>query len=416
MPIEIVLPEPHDAQRRILDERERFNVLACGRRWGKTHLCTYLALQPALSGFPVGWFAPTYKVLSDATRTIWERLRPIHGRCRFDRSEMRLELPGGGSIEFWSTEPRHAGDQDSEVARSRKYKRIIYDEAARAKRLEADWTKAIRPTLADLRGDAWFPSTPKGHNYFRRLFVRGQGEQDWKSWQMPTSSNPYIHPKEVEAARRELPADAFSQEYLAEFLADAANPFGLNAIAQCVVPMEPGDVAVWGVDLAKSMDWTVAIGLNDAGRVCAFQRWQGDWRNTTTRLMGMIGDTPALIDSTGVGDPIVEQIQSRCPLVEGFKFTAQSKQQLFEGLAVAIQRGEIGFPDGIIRHELEVFQYEYTSTGVRYTAPDGEHDDCADALGLAWRCFQMMPAAPVLDAGPAVNGRSVDLWDEDQWT
>jgi hypothetical protein len=52
-------------------------------------------------------------------------------------------------------------------------------------------------------------------------------------------------------------------------------------------------------------------------------------------------------------------------------------------LAVAIQRREVRFPEGVIRDELEVFEYAYTRTRVRYTAPAGLHDDCVCALALA---------------------------------
>jgi hypothetical protein len=54
-----------------------------------------------------------------------------------------------------------------------------------------------------------------------------------------------------------------------------------------------------------------------------------------------------------------------------------------EGLAVAIQQREITFPEGPITNELNAFEYEYTRTGVRYSAPEGMHDDCVMALALA---------------------------------
>ena len=56
---------------------------------------------------------------------------------------------------------------------------------------------------------------------------------------------------------------------------------------------------------------------------------------------------------------------------------------LMEGLAVAIQQNEIHYPDGVIVSELESFEFEYTRTGVRYTAPEGMHDDCVMGLALA---------------------------------
>jgi hypothetical protein len=144
--------------------------------------------------------------------------------------------------------------------------------------------------------------------------------------------------------------------------------------------------AVWGVDLAKSQDWTWIIALDGTGTVCRSDRWQSQWSATIERLSGTIAksNARALIDSTGVGDPIVEQLQSRCGgLVEGFKFTAQSKQQLMEGLAAAIQQRAVRFPDGPLVAELESYTYEYTKSGVRYTAPEGLNDDGVCALALA---------------------------------
>src|SRR5213592_3258233 len=74
--------------------------------------------------------------------------------------------------------------------------------------------------LTDYIGDAWFLSTPKGMNYFKTLFDRGQDREreDWASWQMPTSENPYIPPREIESARLDLTESAFNQEYLAWFV------------------------------------------------------------------------------------------------------------------------------------------------------------------------------------------------------
>ncbi len=42
-----------------------------------------------------------------------------------------------------------------------------------------------------------------------------------------------------------------------------------------------------------------------------------------------------------------------------------------DGLSAAIQLREVRFPQGPIRAELEAFEYEYTRTGVRYSAPTG---------------------------------------------
>lgn len=390
----ITLPNPHTAQADVLHGKRRFNVVACGRRWGKTKMGGTLAIEGALRGLPVGWFAPTYKFLNDAMEEIAGRVAHAGAYATFSKTERRINL-NGGLIEFWSTEPSKAGQEESDIARGRKYARVIYDEAAHARRLEADWTRAIRPTLADHRGDAWFFSTPRGQDYFHRLYLKGQsGDADWASWQMPTARNPHIAPEEIENARRDLPADAFEQEWEAKFLANAANPFGIDAIRAAIddTILQSNQVAFWGIDLAKSHDWTVAYGLDSAGRLVAKQRWQSDWRQTRHRLIAMVKGTPARIDSTGVGDPIVEDIIASCRLAEGYHFTSQSKQRLMEGLAFAIQNREVSYPnDPVLVGELESFQYEYRPSGVRYSAPDGLHDDCVCALALAVECMRTAP-------------------------
>jgi hypothetical protein len=57
-----------------------------------------------------------------------------------------------------------------------------------------------------------------------------------------------------------------------------------------------------------------------------------------------------------------------------------------ESLASSIHKGEISYPEGAIKDELEIFEYLFTSTGVRYSAPQGFHDDCVNALALANKC------------------------------
>lgn len=286
-----------------------------------------------------------------------------------------IELITGGRIEFWTLENELAG-------RSRKYKRVIVDEAAFSKDLWKRWTEAIRATLTDFKGDGYFLSTPKGKNDFHKFFMRGKsGEANWQSWQMPTTANPFIDPEEVEDARRDLPALAFSQEYLAEFNENVANPFGLQFIAQCTFPLSTLPAVCYGVDVARSFDWTVIVGLDKNCQVCHFERFQRDWRQTTQAILNL-PNVPIAIDATGVGGPIAEDV-ARVKNVDAVIFTQHTKQQMMEGLALAVQQRRIAFPEGVITDELSNFEYEYTRTGVKYSAPAGLHDDAVCALALA---------------------------------
>lgn len=209
-----------------MNEAGRFNTLCCGRRWGKTTLCEDLLLSPddpengALNGFPVGYFAPTYKNLMEVWRHMVAICYPIIASK--NEQEKRIELLGGGVIDFWSLE-------EPDTIRGRKYKRAVLDEAAVVSRLKYAWAEVIRPMLTDLRGDAWFLSTPKGkNNYFYDLFNNTEVFPDWRSWQMPTVSNPHISPDEVDQAKGQVDPLTFAQEYLASFVTE-----NLNAWAYC---------------------------------------------------------------------------------------------------------------------------------------------------------------------------------------
>lgn len=375
--IEIILNEPHDAQQLVLNEAERFNVVDCGRRWGKSALAVNLLSEPAMDGHPVGYFTPTYKLLDGTYNECLLALEPIIKR---KNEHQFIELITGGRIEFWSLENQLAG-------RSRKYKRSIVDEAAFVKGLWKLWTESIRATLSDLKGDAWFLSTPRGKNDFHKLFLRGKNNTpNWKSWQMSTYTNPYIDKEEIDDAKADLPELAFMQEYMAEFNENIANPFGSEHINKCTKPLSGKEAMYYGIDLAKSVDWTVIVGLDIDGNVAHLQRFQKDWQQTRETIRNIPKHKHIFIDSTGVGDAIVEDLQRYFNNMTGFKYTSTSKQQLMESLASAIHKGEIGFPEGAIKDELEIFEYLFTSTGVRYSAPAGFHDDCVNALALANKC------------------------------
>src|SRR5690606_16562371 len=97
-----------------------FNVLNCGRRFGKTALGIH-RLTPALHGDPVAWFSPTYKMLEEVWRETKHSFAEVIARP--SEAQKRLELVTGGVIDMWSLDR-------ADSVRGRKYKRVIIDEAA----------------------------------------------------------------------------------------------------------------------------------------------------------------------------------------------------------------------------------------------------------------------------------------------
>ena len=265
----------------------------------------------------------------------------------------------------------------------------MIDEATRCK--EEAW-HAVRSTLTATRGPVRIIGNVKGRrNWAYQLARRAEAGAPGMHYSRITALDAVaagvLAAPEVEDARRTLPDAVFRQLYMAEATDDEGNPFGIQAIRGCVGGLSDGAPVAWGWDLAKSVDWTVGVALDEEGGVCRFERFQRPWSETVVAIQGATAGTEALVDSTGVGDPIVEALQRGTgSSFEGFQFTASSKQQLMEGLALAIQRREVQVPQGPLVNELEAFEYEFTRTGVRYTAPEGMHDDCVCALALAvWK-------------------------------
>jgi len=368
----IELSEPHINQQRILDSSSRFRVIMCGRRFGKSELSQIEIISEALKGNNVAYITPTYKL----AKTFFEKLIKIV-QFEHNKSDLIIQFPNDGSVEFFTGERL-------DNLRGRKFHFVVVDEASFIPNLEDGWLNSIRPTLTDYKGRALFLSTPRGKNYFYQLYCKQ--DQDWESFKFTTYDNPYIDADEVNDARRQLPEAVFEQEYMANPMENAANPFGSNFINLCTKPLSQLEPMYYGIDLAKSVDWTVIIGLDINGNVAHYNRFQKDWATTKETILTLDRSKPIMIDSTGVGDAITEDLQKHFQRMYGFKYTAQSKQQLMELLASTIHKQEIGFPEGFIKSELEVFEYVYTSTGVRYNAPSGFHDDCVNALGLANKC------------------------------
>lgn len=258
---------------------------------------------------------------------------------------------------------------------------------------EETWQEALRPALSDKQGRAVMISTPAGHNWFFDLWVRGQDSAyaNYQSWRLPTSANPHIAPGEIEEAKQTLPELVFRQEYLAEFLDDIGAVF--RGVERCIkgafMESNSEEQYIMGVDLAKYQDFTVLCVLDSQGQLVAFDRFnQIDWVFQKQRIIGMAQKYRAkiIIDSTGVGDPIFEDLKRAGLNIEGYKFTSENKKQLIEGLSIAVEQQRVSFPDiPELLNELRIFGYKINSTGtVSYNAPPGYHDDCVIALALAW--------------------------------
>ena len=385
-PKRLRFPRLYPKQAAFVHDPARYTVFFASTKSGKSVglLCWILgrAWEIGAPGRDFHWIAPAFSVakVMDLRMQRWLRRADPRGEIwRANDTELYIELSNGSRIWF------KGGDRPDLLYGPDSWG-VVIDEGTRVRE---ECFHAARSMVTKTGAPIKIIGNMKGRkNWMYTLYQRGlMGAPDISCHLLDAYDaveGGVIALEEVEDAQRTLPASVFGELYLAKPSDDAGNPFGLDAIRRCVAPLSDAPPVAFGVDLAKSQDWTVATGLDAHGRVCVFERWQGPWEMTIARLKSLIGMVPALVDSTGVGDPVLEDLQSGGNgNFEGYKFTAPSKQQLMEGLAVAIQQRQIQFPDGIITSELESMEYEYTRSGVRYSVAEGLHDDCVMALALA---------------------------------
>jgi phage FluMu gp28-like protein len=383
--VRIRMPHLHPAQMDVLKSDARFKVLACGRRWGKTRLATVMVVAEALRGKRAWWVAPSYKMGRVGWRLIKRLVKQLPFTCRVREDEHLIEMPTGGEVAVHS-----ADDPDS--LRGEGLDFVVLDECAYMK--QETWYEVLRPALADRQGRAMFISTPHGRNWFYRLYHLAREHEHYDAWRFPTSANPFIRPEEISEAERSMPEMAFRQEYLAEFLDDAAGVFrGVNAVVDAGrsqnEPPEPGRQYVAGIDLARLQDFTVIVVFDENGRQVYFDRFNRmSWerqRQIIYEVHRRYHKCPCVIDASGVGDPIYQDLLRMGVVVKPVRFTNVMKEQIVEHLAMLIERGQVRLMDVPVQtEELLNFQYELKPSGrIRLQAPQGLHDDCVVALGLA---------------------------------
>jgi len=377
------LPQLHTGQREVWENPARFKVMACGRRWGKSRLGSLLCIAVASKGGRAWWVGPTYPVASVGWRMIRRIAAQIPG-IEIRESERMVTLPTGGTVQVKS-----ADNPDS--LRGEGLNFVVIDECAFVK--EDAWTDALRPALADRKGGALFISTPKGHNWFWRLWHGADGA-DWQAWKFSSYDNPFLDPKEIDTARSQLPERTFSQEFMAEFIDDAGGVFrGVLAAATATgIEGRRGDrTYVAGIDWALSYDFTVLTIIDANTReVVYLDRYNGvDYSMQRQRIKAAcdrFGVAGIIAESNAMGKPNNDELRRMGLPVRDFTTTNATKADIIESLAAAFEQANIRIPnDATLIAELQAYEVDRLPSGmVRYSAPDGLHDDMVISLALAW--------------------------------
>jgi Terminase RNaseH-like domain len=388
---------------RVLEGRKRFTWLSAGRRWRKTTLAVSLAGEAAIAGDPILWGAPTFGQCEIGWR---EMQRACGGAAHFARNRMEVTFPTGGTVTFRSLD-------DPDNARGLTAFGVVLDEAPLIQ--QRAWYEVIRPIISDTDGWAFLMGTPKGKNYFWREFTAAQNGDRAESaaFQAPTLGvqrtplgglarlahpleNPHFSFQEALLLYDTMTEKVFDQEFLAAFVEDSGGVFRRVTEApkaRSQTRAEAGHRYVMGVDWGKYNDFTALIVLDVTDmrqlEVCFVDRFnQIDYTLQMGRLAALVERfTPQIIvaEKNAAGEPLIEVMVRMGMPVWPFITGNATKALAIDGLSLALERGWIALPDhSALVNELLAYDAEKLPSGMlRYSAPEGMHDDLVVALALA---------------------------------
>ena len=320
-----------------------------------------------------------------------------------DRGRVRVlahevHLPAGGRITAISGEPDAARGFTGNV---------WVDELAFHPRPRDLW-RAIVPVTSKRGLRIIVTSTPRGNAGLWHELATGD-ESTWSRHRLD------IHQavrqgldQDPDALRRTLKDElAWRQEYLCEHVEYGGAWLSYEVIDACQHP-SAGDPdrypeshsgkCYWGWDVARARHFSVqAVAEDVAG--CLVVREMIEMTNTPyhvqhARLDGLVQRfrmVRGALDRTGLGDPVLEEVQRRHGAfgVDGVWFTAAQKLALGTTLKNAMEENRLRIPEGeTLREDLHSVELAGTRGGqMSLVAPDSEagHADRFWALALvAW--------------------------------
>ena len=225
--MEIVIPyKPRPLQAAVHNALDRFNVIVCHRRWGKTVFAINemirLALTVQRERPRTAYMCPLFK---QAKQVAWDMVkhysRVVPG-VTFNEAELRADYPNGGRLQLF-------GADNADALRGIYLDGVVLDEYAQMS--PRAWSEVIRPALSDREGMAIFIGTPQGHNAFYDLYERSEDMPGWFREMYKASETNIVPELELAAMRREMSSDEYEQELECSWTAAIRGAFWANELA-----------------------------------------------------------------------------------------------------------------------------------------------------------------------------------------
>lgn len=257
-------PEPN--QELIHRDEHLYRVVCAGRKFGKSVLARQELVMNAIyhkEPKRKGIYQPAHfwivsPTIKQGRLNHWRQLiaeiphdliKKKRGGLAIDNTNMEIELGHNGAI------ISIVGAENADRIRGAGVIGMVIDEAAYIPKQV--WEMVLEPELYSTKGWALFISTPKGPNWYKDLWERGQKKGgDWKSYKFTSYQTPRAKDKvRAEFLKEKQLASApetFAQEYLADFTKLEGLIYKEFDIKKHVI--EPFDIPI-GIVGYRSIDW-----------------------------------------------------------------------------------------------------------------------------------------------------------------
>lgn len=381
----------HPKQAQIFESKAKKKIIPKGRRFGLTKGYANDCIESMLDGVsPILWVDTVYP---NITRYIERYFFPILSKLpksTWQWREQKKELQVLDSVCDLRSADR------PELIEGFAYKKIYLNEAGIILKKRYLWENTILPMIMDFDPMVYVGGTPKGQGLFFELYMKAKDplNKDWEHFDFTSYDNPYLDKETIDTLANDMPDLVRRQEIYAEFLEDKSLVFRNfeNCMGSIIKEPEFQKRYYAGFDVAKHVDYSVLIIIDEDGSMVYFNRFQKDYpyqKKLVAEVVRKYNNATLLIDASGVGDPIYDDFVEMDLNVEPYKFTNLSKKQLIECLMLAFELEKIKIlNEPILIDEIKIFSYEISSSGlIKYSAPEGYHDDCVISLALANWCY-----------------------------
>ena len=388
---------PYDRQREviesILSSESTYHTITTGRQVGKTITLINLLLYYSINN-PKSkclWISPVYSQISKVMGQIMDALGPTKTMVSANKSDYEIKLVNGSRIWFRSAER-------ADTIRGLSINYLFIDESQDIK--TSDFQTSILPTITASGKKVVIAGTPKRKGWFYDYFMMGKSDEfpNHMSYYFPSSASPYVSKEFLDEQKRTLPQSIYEQEFEGIYQDNDGSVFRnlLNVLTNDNWPQRTHGTNVYaGLDIGTRDDYSVLTVMDELGRVLYVWRERHlEYSKIVQKVIEVCKHynvKELLVEQNGPGDPLFEQIKKGYPRATSLFQTNQTKENIVRRLMGDIEESALELPSTnlfpALGEELEAFSYEVLPSGkIRYSHPNGFHDDCVISLGMANWC------------------------------